>query len=115
MKFLHSLIYEKEIKVRYKATSQDGTAVVQTECSLLDIGEEIVKKGFAERCSSPIKNNCGMQPDPSLYQCRTSKPTAASWLNRNNPSASNRVREGLDDLMLLNVKSEATNRVPFIK
>ncbi|KAJ6666584.1 hypothetical protein lerEdw1_020307 [Lerista edwardsae] len=115
MKFLNSLVYEKEIKARYKTTFQDGTVVVQAESSLLDIGEEIVKKGFAERCNSPIKNNnCGMQLDPSLYQSRTSKPTTASWLSRNSPSASNRVREGLDDQMLMNVKSEATNRVSFI-
>ncbi|XP_066485239.1 serine/threonine-protein kinase 31 [Tiliqua scincoides] len=117
MKFLNSLIYEKEIKARCKGTCQDGTVVVQAECSLLDIGEEIVKKGFAERCKSPIKtNNCGMQPDPSLHQFRTSKATNALWSSRISPSAINRVREGPDDQVLLNVKSDsnAANHVPFL-
>ncbi|KAH0627389.1 hypothetical protein JD844_003021 [Phrynosoma platyrhinos] len=51
--FLNSLIFEKEMKIRYKATSQDGTLVVQAECGLLDVGEEIAKKGFADRYIFP--------------------------------------------------------------
>lgn len=116
MKFLNSLIYEKEIKARCKGTSQDGTVFVQAECGVLDIGEEIVKKGFAERNRSPIKsNNCGMQQDP-LHQSRTSKATNIPWSSRISPSSNNRVRESPDDPVLLNVKSDTNtvNHVPFL-
>ncbi|KAL8165309.1 UNVERIFIED_CONTAM: hypothetical protein K2H54_038937 [Gekko kuhli] len=48
-KFLNSLIFEKEVKITCKGTYLDGTILALAECGVLNIGEEIVKKGFAER------------------------------------------------------------------
>uniref|UniRef100_A0A8C5M604 Serine/threonine kinase 31 n=1 Tax=Leptobrachium leishanense TaxID=445787 RepID=A0A8C5M604_9ANUR len=56
LKFLASLIAEKQISVQQKATYKDGTVIVHVEQENLDIGEEMVTKGFAEKCravSSP--------------------------------------------------------------
>ncbi|XP_053117856.1 serine/threonine-protein kinase 31 isoform X2 [Hemicordylus capensis] len=121
-KLLNSLVFEKEIKTRWKDEYQDGTIVAEAECGLLDIGKEMVKRGFVERCSSPTKsNNYNMQPDPSLYQSRTTK--AITWPSRTSPSACNRTspsacsRGGFGDHVSLNGRSEinAANHMPFSK
>lgn len=52
-KFLSSLVFEKEIKIRHKAKHKDGTIIAQAECEKIDIGEEVVKAGFAAKCTSP--------------------------------------------------------------
>ncbi|KFO71133.1 Serine/threonine-protein kinase 31, partial [Cuculus canorus] len=51
-KFLSSLVFEKEIKVHYKAKHKDGTIIAQVEYEKVDIGEEVAKAGFAEKCTS---------------------------------------------------------------
>uniref|UniRef100_A0ACB8FVN5 Uncharacterized protein n=1 Tax=Sphaerodactylus townsendi TaxID=933632 RepID=A0ACB8FVN5_9SAUR len=48
-KFLNSLIFEKEVKIRWKDVCDDGTVLALAEYGVLNIGEEMVKKGFAER------------------------------------------------------------------
>ncbi|KFV01138.1 Serine/threonine-protein kinase 31, partial [Tauraco erythrolophus] len=52
-KFLSSLVFEKEIKIRHKAKHEDGTLIAQAEYGEIDIGEEVAKAGFAEKCTSP--------------------------------------------------------------
>ncbi|XP_026562194.1 serine/threonine-protein kinase 31 [Pseudonaja textilis] len=54
--FLNSLVFEKEMKITHKIVYRDGTIVARAECGLLDVGEEMVKKGFVELRTSPIKN-----------------------------------------------------------
>ncbi|CAH2282639.1 serine threonine- kinase 31 isoform X1 [Pelobates cultripes] len=58
LKLLTTLIADKQISVQQKATYKDGTVIVQVIHGNLDIGEEMAKKGFAEKCkivSSPNK------------------------------------------------------------
>ncbi|XP_063309199.1 serine/threonine-protein kinase 31 [Pelobates fuscus] len=58
LKLLATLIADKQISVQQKATYKDGTVIVQVIHENLDIGEEMAKKGFAEKCkivSSPNK------------------------------------------------------------
>ncbi|NXS54942.1 STK31 kinase, partial [Brachypteracias leptosomus] len=52
-KFLSSLVFEKEIKIRHKGKHEDGTIIAQAEYEKIDIGEEVAKAGFAEKCTSP--------------------------------------------------------------
>lgn len=116
-KFLNSLIFEKEMKIRYKAMGPDGTVVVQAECGLLDVGEEVAKKGFAERCPSPIKSNSwDTKKDAPLYQPRNAKGSSPLWGTRGSPPAS--FKGGLGDQVLsLNGRNESnsTNPVPLIR
>ncbi|KAJ1138056.1 hypothetical protein NDU88_004447 [Pleurodeles waltl] len=51
--FLVSMINEKQVTVRHKGTNKDNTVVVQVMYGNLDIGEEVLKKGFASWCKSP--------------------------------------------------------------
>lgn len=48
--FLVNMINERQITVRHKVTYKDNTVVVQAERDRTDIGEEVLKKGFAVRC-----------------------------------------------------------------
>ncbi|XP_063003664.1 serine/threonine-protein kinase 31 [Elgaria multicarinata webbii] len=117
-KFLNSLIFEKEMKTKYKAESQDGTIVVQAECSLLDIGEEMCKKGFVERCKPPLNSSaCDTKADSSMCQTWNGKPSAPLWGMRGSPSMNNRVKGSFGDHAPLNGRSEnnSSNHVPFIK
>ncbi|XP_060104631.1 serine/threonine-protein kinase 31 [Heteronotia binoei] len=116
-KFLNSLIFEKEVKITCKGTCLDGTILALAECGVLSIGEEMVKKGFAERSKCPVSNNnCDTQTDSSKSQSRNAKPTTSVWSNRANSAASNRVR-GFGDHMPQNGWNEnnTANHVPFIK
>ncbi|XP_061441579.1 serine/threonine-protein kinase 31 isoform X2 [Rhineura floridana] len=116
--FLNSLIFEKEIKIKIKATYQDGTIVTQVKCGQLDVGEEMAKKGFAERCKSPINSNtCDTKMDSSLCQSRNAKSPAPVWASRANPPACNRAMMGFGNSVPLNGRNEnnAANHTPFIK
>lgn len=44
------------MKITQKTVHRDGTIAAQAECGLLDVGEEMAKKGFVELRKSPIKN-----------------------------------------------------------
>ncbi|KAJ1085001.1 hypothetical protein NDU88_005138 [Pleurodeles waltl] len=56
--FLVNMINERQITVRHKVTYKDNTVVVQAESDQTDIGEEVLKKGFAVRCKTvPILIN----------------------------------------------------------
>uniref|UniRef100_A0A8C4YJY4 Serine/threonine kinase 31 n=1 Tax=Gopherus evgoodei TaxID=1825980 RepID=A0A8C4YJY4_9SAUR len=118
-KFLCSLIFEKEIKMRHKATYQDGTIVAQAEYGKVDIGEEVAKKGFAEKCKSPINaNNCDEKKiDVAQYQPWNAKVSAPAWENRPKPSVSNRLKGRFGDQIGTNMRNEnhTGNHMPFVK
>uniref|UniRef100_A0A8D2LAM0 Serine/threonine kinase 31 n=1 Tax=Varanus komodoensis TaxID=61221 RepID=A0A8D2LAM0_VARKO len=106
-KFLNSLIFEKEMRTRYKATSQDGTIAVQAECGLLDVGEEMCRKGFAERCKPSTNSNAhDTKIDSSAYQSWNAKALTPLWAMRGNTPASGRVKGSLGDHVPLNSRSE---------
>uniref|UniRef100_A0A452GYG0 Uncharacterized protein n=1 Tax=Gopherus agassizii TaxID=38772 RepID=A0A452GYG0_9SAUR len=117
--FLCSLIFEKEIKMRHKATYQDGTIVAQAEYGKVDIGEEVAKKGFAEKCKSPINaNNCDEKKiDVAQYQPWNAKVSAPAWENRPKPSVSNRLKGRFGDQIGTNMRNEnhTGNHMPFVK
>ncbi|XP_073486207.1 serine/threonine-protein kinase 31 [Aquarana catesbeiana] len=50
LQFLSKLIADQQISVQQKTVYKDGTIVVQVLHDNLDIGEEVVRKGFAEKC-----------------------------------------------------------------
>lgn len=115
---MNSLIFEKEVKIMCKGTCPDGTVLALAECGVLNIGEEMVKKGFAERSKCRINNNnCDARTDSSKSVSRNEKRTTSVWSNRANPPASNRVKGGFGDHMPLNGWNEnnSVNHVPFIK
>ncbi|KAF7237750.1 hypothetical protein EYD10_15559 [Varanus komodoensis] len=115
-KFLNSLIFEKEMRTRYKATSQDGTIAVQAECGLLDVGEEMCRKGFAERCKPSTNSNAhDTKIDSSAYQSWNAKALTPLWAMRGNTPASGRVKGSLGDHVPLNSRSENNTscNVPF--
>ncbi|XP_077159477.1 serine/threonine-protein kinase 31 isoform X2 [Paroedura picta] len=115
-KFLNSLIFEKEVKIRCRGTYLDDTILALAECGVLNIGEEMVKKGFAERYIN--SNNSDTKTDFSKLLPRNAKVATSVWSNRANPLASNRVnRGGFGDHIPLNGWNEnnTANHAPFIK
>lgn len=117
-KFLNSLIFEKEVKIRCKGACHDGTILALAECGILNIGEEIVKKGFAERSGCPISNNnSDTKTQSSKFQSRNAKTTTSVWSNRSNPPANSRVKGSFGDHQSLNGWNEnnTANHMPFIK
>uniref|UniRef100_A0A8C8S444 Serine/threonine kinase 31 n=1 Tax=Pelusios castaneus TaxID=367368 RepID=A0A8C8S444_9SAUR len=118
-KFLCSLIFEKEIKIRHKATCQNGTVIAQAEYGKVDIGDEVVKKGFAEKCKSPINAiNCNeKKTDVAQYQPLNAKFSPPTWENRPNPSVSRRLKGHFGDQIGTSTKNEnhMGNYLPFAK
>nr|XP_056713057.1 serine/threonine-protein kinase 31 [Euleptes europaea] len=115
-KFLNSLIFEKEVKIRCKGTCHDGTVLAVAECGVLNIGEVMVKKGFAERSKCPISSNNGdTKADSFKSQSRNAKTATSVWSNRANLPANN--KGGFGNNMPLNSWNEnnTANHVPFIK
>ncbi|XP_016072493.1 PREDICTED: serine/threonine-protein kinase 31 isoform X2 [Miniopterus natalensis] len=117
--FLGSLIFEKEIKMRIKATYQDGTVIAQAEYGTVDIGEEVAKKGFAEKCKlTPSTNICEeKKSDPGQLVLRNLKGPIPLWGHRSNQSALSRPKGRLGARQTLDSKEEndAGNHVPFPK
>ncbi|NWI31289.1 STK31 kinase, partial [Sula dactylatra] len=83
-KFLSSLVFEKEIKIRHKAKHEDGTIIAQAEYERIDIGEEVVKAGLAEKCTSPgnTKDAEERRIDVMQNQHRKIKVSVPLWVNR---------------------------------
>ncbi|XP_010575957.1 PREDICTED: serine/threonine-protein kinase 31 [Haliaeetus leucocephalus] len=83
-KFLSSLVFEKEIKIRHKAKHKDGTIIAQAECEKIDIGEEVAKAGFAAKCTSPgnTKDAEEKKTDVVENQRRKIKLTVPLLINR---------------------------------
>ncbi|CAH7152390.1 Stk31 [Phodopus roborovskii] len=117
--FLGSLIFEKEIKMRIKATYQDGTVIAQAEYGTVDIGEEVAKKGFAEKCRliSGIDVCEAKKPDPSQLALRSLKNPIPLWGRRSNQSTFSRPKGHFNGRLTLDVKYEtnAGNHVTFPK
>ncbi|NWX07342.1 STK31 kinase, partial [Caloenas nicobarica] len=83
-KFLSSLVFEKEIRIRHKAKHEDGTIIAQAEFEKTDIGEEVAKAGFAEKCSSPgnTKDAEERKVDVAQNLHRKIKVPVPLWVNR---------------------------------
>ncbi|XP_008051751.1 serine/threonine-protein kinase 31 [Carlito syrichta] len=117
--FLGSLIFEKEIKMRIKATCQDGTVIAQAEYGSVDIGEEVVKKGFAEKCKLSSRTDIceGKKSDPGHLAFRSLKNPIPSWGHRSNQSAFSRSKGRLSGKLASDSKHEndAGNPVTFPK
>uniref|UniRef100_A0A8C2QMS5 Serine threonine kinase 31 n=1 Tax=Cricetulus griseus TaxID=10029 RepID=A0A8C2QMS5_CRIGR len=117
--FLGSLIFEKEIKMRIKATYQDGTVIAQAEYGTVDIGEEVAKKGFAEKCRliSGIDVCEAKKPDPSQLALRSLKNPIPLWGRRSNQSTFSRPKGHFNGRLTLDVKYEtnAGNHMTFPK
>ncbi|KAM6277767.1 serine/threonine-protein kinase 31 isoform 2-T2 [Spheniscus humboldti] len=83
-KFLSSLVFEKEIKIHHKAKHEDGTVIAQAEYEKIDIGEEVAKAGFAEKCTSPgnAKDAEERKVVVMQNQHRKIKVPVPLWVNR---------------------------------
>ncbi|KFQ62163.1 Serine/threonine-protein kinase 31, partial [Pelecanus crispus] len=83
-KFLSSLVFEKEIKIRHKAKHKDGTVIAQAEYEKTDIGEEVAKAGFAEKCTSPGNTEVveERKVDVMQNQHRKINVSVPLWVNR---------------------------------
>ncbi|XP_063159851.1 serine/threonine-protein kinase 31 [Candoia aspera] len=116
-KFLKSLIFEKEMKIKHQAMYQDGTIAAQAKCGLLDVGEEMAKKGFVELCKSSVKNKfCETKVDSFLYQSRNAKTSVQAWAMKGSSLASKRIIGNFADVFLDGRnESNSTNDVSLIK
>lgn len=117
-KFLGSLVFEKEIKVREKVKQKDGIIIVQAECEKIDIGEEVAKAGFAERCRSPgnAEDEERREVDAMQNQHQKIKVPVPLWVNRPGRAQSSRP-SGLFDPVAASTRSEnaAGNRMVVTK
>ncbi|XP_005377473.1 PREDICTED: serine/threonine-protein kinase 31 isoform X2 [Chinchilla lanigera] len=117
--FLGSLIFEKEIKMRIKATNQDGTVIAQAEYDSVDIGEEVAKKGFAEKCQLTSSTNMceEKKSDPSQLALRNLKNPIPLWGHRSNQPNFSRPKGRLSGKLTPNLKNEndSGNHVTFSK
>ncbi|XP_031445972.1 serine/threonine-protein kinase 31 isoform X1 [Phasianus colchicus] len=105
--FLGSLVFEKAIKVRQKARQKDDIILVQAECEKVDIGEEVAKAGFAEKCRSPgSTEDVEKREDAMQNQRKKMKAPAPLWVNRPGHVLCNRPRTVLDP-----VAASARNQV----
>ncbi|XP_039198021.1 serine/threonine-protein kinase 31 isoform X1 [Crotalus tigris] len=95
--FLNSLIFEKEIKITHKAMHRDGTIIAQAECGLLDVGEEMAKKGFAELRKSSIKNKF-FETKVDFFVHKNAKISTPRWAM--NSVASSRMTGSHGDMFL---------------
>ncbi|MEE6466313.1 hypothetical protein FKM82_006903 [Ascaphus truei] len=77
--FLSSLISEKLISVQKKATYRDSTIVVQALYGSIDIGEEMAKKGFAERCKI-VNGSNSAEEKPEVLENSVTMPLP--WASR---------------------------------
>uniref|UniRef100_A0A8C3CHA4 Serine/threonine kinase 31 n=1 Tax=Cairina moschata TaxID=8855 RepID=A0A8C3CHA4_CAIMO len=113
-KFLGSLVFEKEIKVREKVKQKDGIIVVQAECEKIDIGEEVAKAGFAEKCRSPgnAEDEERREVDAMQNQHQKIKVPVPLWVNRPGRAQSSHP-SGLFDPVSASTRSEnaAGNRM----
>ncbi|KAM5158294.1 serine/threonine-protein kinase 31 [Mantella aurantiaca] len=62
LQFLSKLIADKQVFVQQKSICKDGTIVVQVMLENLDVGEEVTKKGFAERSKLLNSQNGSREP-----------------------------------------------------
>uniref|UniRef100_H3B6I3 Serine/threonine kinase 31 n=1 Tax=Latimeria chalumnae TaxID=7897 RepID=H3B6I3_LATCH len=80
LKFLSSLIFEKQINVCYKGCCKDGSIFVQAKCGEIDIGQEVAKKGFAAcKCTVTITVGHCLKKKKSCLICRALKMLLIIW------------------------------------
>lgn len=105
--------------MRIKATYQDGTVIAQAEYGSVDIGEEVAKKGFAEKCKlTSITNTCEeKKSNTGQLVLRNLKNPIPLWGHRSNQSNFSGPKEHLNGRLALNLKNEndAGNHVTFPK
>lgn len=105
--------------MRIKATYQDGTVIAQAEYGAVDIGEEVAKKGFAEKCKLTSSTNVSeeQKPDPGQLVLRNLKGPTPLWGHRSNQSTFSRPKGRLNGRQTLDSKDEndVGNHVPFPK
>lgn len=104
--------------MRIKATYQDGTLIAQAEYGTVDIGEEVAKKGFAEKCKlTSSTNTCEEKPDPGQLVLRNLKGPVPLWGHRSNQPSFSRPKGRLSGRQALDLKDEngAGNHVTFPK
>uniref|UniRef100_A0A2K5QUT7 Serine/threonine kinase 31 n=1 Tax=Cebus imitator TaxID=2715852 RepID=A0A2K5QUT7_CEBIM len=113
--FLGSLIFEKEIKMKIKATSQDGTVIAQAEYGSVDIGEEVFKKGFAEKCKLTSRTDICEEnkSDPGQLVLRNLKSPIPLWGHRSNQSTFSRPKGRLSGKLTLDLKNENDSGNPM--
>ncbi|XP_055974605.1 serine/threonine-protein kinase 31 [Sorex fumeus] len=117
--FLGSLIFEKEIKIRIKATYQDGTVLAQAEYGTVDIGEEVAKKGFAEKYKLTVNTNVCEEKntEPGSLALRNLKSPIPLWGHRSNQSNFSRPKGRVSGKLTVDSKNEnySGNHVTFPK
>lgn len=105
--------------MRIKATSQDGTVIAQAEYGSVDIGEEVAKKGFAEKCKLTSSTNIceEKKSDPAQLALRNLKSPIPLWGHRSNQSNFSRPKPRLSGRLTVDLKNEsdAGNHVTFPK
>ncbi|XP_033064585.1 serine/threonine-protein kinase 31 isoform X2 [Trachypithecus francoisi] len=105
--------------MRIKATSQDGTVIAQAEYGSVDIGEEVFKKGFAEKCKPPSRTDICEEKklDPGQLVLRNLKSPIPLWGRRSNQSTFSRPKGHLSEKLTLDLKNEndAGNLTTFPK
>ncbi|XP_008578684.1 PREDICTED: serine/threonine-protein kinase 31 isoform X2 [Galeopterus variegatus] len=106
--FLGTLIFEKEIKMRIKATYQDGTVIAQAEYGSVDIGEEVAKKGFAEKCKATSSTNIFEEKklDPGQLALKNLKSPIPLWGHRSNQATFSRPKGRFSGMSTLDLKNE---------
>ncbi|NXU51577.1 STK31 kinase, partial [Turnix velox] len=96
-KFLSTLVFEKNIKIRHKGKHEDGTILAQAENEEIDIGKEVAKAGFAEHCSSPGNTKDG----------REKKDTMENLYRKNRGSALNSFPRKRSDQVAANTRNQS--------
>ncbi|XP_039198027.1 serine/threonine-protein kinase 31 isoform X4 [Crotalus tigris] len=76
---------------------RDGTIIAQAECGLLDVGEEMAKKGFAELRKSSIKNKF-FETKVDFFVHKNAKISTPRWAM--NSVASSRMTGSHGDMFL---------------
>ncbi|XP_019390231.1 PREDICTED: serine/threonine-protein kinase 31 isoform X3 [Crocodylus porosus] len=116
-KFLCSLTFEKKIRMRHKALYQDGTIVAQAECGEVDIGEEMVKKGFAEKCKFPPNASGCEEKNSDSVQCLAwnVKGSVPLWANRCNPAVYSRRKACFGDQLATSLRNSTGNHMSLAK
>ncbi|NXN14065.1 STK31 kinase, partial [Indicator maculatus] len=114
-KFLNSLVYEKVIKIHYKAKHEDGTIVAQAKYEKTDIGEEVARAGFAEKQSSPgnTKDVEERRADVTQNPHQKTKASVLPWLNRPHHGLFNTPRGKFDHVTVATRKQNDTGNRMF--
>lgn len=105
--------------MKIKATYHDGTVIAQAEYGTVDIGEEVAKKGFAEKRNLTVRANVSEEQnsDPGQLVLRNLKGPIPLWGHRSNQSTLSRPKARLSGRLMLDLKgdSDAGTHVTFPK